>query len=210
MENILVVPGPFFKITYLKCNYFHRAAKQFALKGRNSYRTHWAAPRTAGSGAFFASYYGDSSAHAAWLLGHTEGCTAPCNFSTEQLGFPTSASPAAFLGGSCCWSVMQGSPRRHSAVSIFSNFFQGRRHSSSDPLLRIIQRRRSSVVEVLSSSTHRVMVAVSSLSPEELDATFPEKKSKVLFIKTGAVLVLHFLVLNQYTFVLLTVFYIYA
>lgn len=28
------------------------------------------------------------------------------------------------------------------------------------------------------------MVAVSSLSPEELDATFPEKKSKVLFIKT--------------------------
>lgn len=79
---------------------------------------------------------------------------------------------------------MQGSPRRRSAVSIFSNFFQGRRHSSSDPLLRIIQRRRSSVVEVLSSSTHRVMVAVSSLSPEELDATFPEKKSKVLFIKT--------------------------
>ncbi|XP_052633486.1 protein tyrosine phosphatase domain-containing protein 1 isoform X5 [Harpia harpyja] len=71
---------------------------------------------------------------------------------------------------------MQGSPRRRSAVSIFSNFFQGRRHSSSDPLLRIIQRRRSSVVEVLSSSTHRVMVAVSSLSPEELDATFPEKK----------------------------------
>ncbi|XP_072203871.1 protein tyrosine phosphatase domain-containing protein 1 isoform X2 [Excalfactoria chinensis] len=71
---------------------------------------------------------------------------------------------------------MQGSPRRRSAVSIFSTFFQGRRHSSSDPLLRIIQRRRSSVVEVLSSSTHRVMVAISSLSPEELDATFPEKK----------------------------------
>ncbi|XP_069721776.1 protein tyrosine phosphatase domain-containing protein 1 isoform X1 [Phaenicophaeus curvirostris] len=71
---------------------------------------------------------------------------------------------------------MQGSPRRRSAVSLFSNFFQGRRHSSSDPLLRVIQRRRSSAVEVLSSSTHRVMVAVSSLSPEELDATFPEKK----------------------------------
>ncbi|XP_042736242.1 protein tyrosine phosphatase domain-containing protein 1 isoform X4 [Lagopus leucura] len=47
---------------------------------------------------------------------------------------------------------MQGSPRRRSA------------------------RRRSSVVEVLSSSTHRVMVAISSLSPEEMDATFPEKK----------------------------------
>ncbi|NWR78604.1 PTPC1 protein, partial [Centropus unirufus] len=72
--------------------------------------------------------------------------------------------------------AMQGSPRRRSAVSLFSNFFQGRRHSSSDPLLRVIQRRRSSVVEVLSSSTHRVMVALSSLSPEELDATFPEKK----------------------------------
>ncbi|KFU85300.1 Protein tyrosine phosphatase domain-containing protein 1, partial [Chaetura pelagica] len=72
--------------------------------------------------------------------------------------------------------AMQGSPRRRSAVSIFSSFFQGRRHSSSDPLLRILQRRRSSAVEVLSSSTHRVMVAVSSLSPEELDATFPEKK----------------------------------
>ncbi|NWI97222.1 PTPC1 protein, partial [Pitta sordida] len=71
---------------------------------------------------------------------------------------------------------MQGSPRRRSAVSIFSHFFQGRRHSSSDPLLRISQRRRSSVVELLSSSTHRVMVALSSLSPEELDATFPEKK----------------------------------
>lgn len=74
---------------------------------------------------------------------------------------------------------MQGSPQRRSAVSIFSSFFQGRRHSSSDPLLRVIQRRRSSVVEVLSSSTRRVMVAVSSLSPEELDASLPEKKSKV-------------------------------
>uniref|UniRef100_A0A8C3T1X3 Protein tyrosine phosphatase domain-containing protein 1 n=1 Tax=Chelydra serpentina TaxID=8475 RepID=A0A8C3T1X3_CHESE len=71
---------------------------------------------------------------------------------------------------------MEGSPRRRSAVNIFSNFFQGRRHSSSDPLLRILQRRRSSVVEVLSSSTHRVMVAISSVSPAELNATFPEKK----------------------------------
>lgn len=39
-------------------------------------------------------------------------------------------------------------------------------------------------MEVLSSSTQRVMVAISSLSPEELDATFPEKKSKVVFIQT--------------------------
>ncbi|NWH39217.1 PTPC1 protein, partial [Chloropsis hardwickii] len=80
--------------------------------------------------------------------------------------------------------AMQPSPRRSSAVSIFSHFFQGRRHSSSDPLLRLSQRRRTSVVELLSSSTHRVMVALSSLSPEELDATFPEKKSKVLFNET--------------------------
>ncbi|NXO22742.1 PTPC1 protein, partial [Cisticola juncidis] len=72
--------------------------------------------------------------------------------------------------------AMQPSPRRLSAVSIFSHFFQGRRHSSSDPLLCLSQRRRSSVVELLSSSTHRVMVALSSLSPEELDATFPDKK----------------------------------
>lgn len=137
----------------------------------------------AGSSAFIVSYYGDSSARADELLEHTEGCTALRNFSAEQLGLPVSAS-AAFLEGSWGRSVMQGSPRRRSAVSIFSHFFQGRRHSSSDPLLRIIQRRRSSVVEVLSSSTHRVMVAVSSLSPEEVDTTFPEKKSKVLFIKT--------------------------
>lgn len=90
----------------------------------------------------------------------------------SKLGFLSGhpQQPASSWG----WSVMQGSPRRRSAVSIFSNFFQGRRHSSSDPLLRIIQRRRSSAVEVLSSSTHRVMVAVSSLSPEELDATFPQ------------------------------------
>ncbi|XP_064524158.1 protein tyrosine phosphatase domain-containing protein 1 isoform X1 [Pseudopipra pipra] len=90
------------------------------------------------------------------------------NSSAEQLAVP-SACPRGR-------AAMQGSPRRRSAVSIFSHFFQGRRHSSSDPLLRMSQRRRSSVVELLSSSTHRVMVALSSLSPEELDATFPEKK----------------------------------
>ncbi|XP_032996753.1 protein tyrosine phosphatase domain-containing protein 1 isoform X1 [Lacerta agilis] len=73
---------------------------------------------------------------------------------------------------------MQGSPRRRLTVNIFSNFFQGRRHSSSDPLLRILQRRRSSVVEVLSTSTHRVMVAISSVSPEELSAAFHEKKRR--------------------------------
>ncbi|XP_078241483.1 protein tyrosine phosphatase domain-containing protein 1 isoform X8 [Pogona vitticeps] len=73
---------------------------------------------------------------------------------------------------------MQGSPRRRLAVNIFSNFFQGRRHSSSDPLLRILQRRRSSVVEVLSTSTHRVMVAISSVSPEDLNTAFYERKRR--------------------------------
>ncbi|XP_042310391.1 protein tyrosine phosphatase domain-containing protein 1 isoform X1 [Sceloporus undulatus] len=73
---------------------------------------------------------------------------------------------------------MQGSPRKRLAVNIFSNFFQGRRHSSSDPLLRILQRRRSSVVEVLSTSTHRVMVAVSSVNPEELNAAFHDRKRR--------------------------------
>ncbi|XP_034293462.1 protein tyrosine phosphatase domain-containing protein 1 isoform X2 [Pantherophis guttatus] len=73
---------------------------------------------------------------------------------------------------------MQGSPRRRLAVNIFSKFFQGRRHSSSDPLLRVLQRRRSSVVEVLSTSTHRVMVAISSVSPEELNAAFHERRRR--------------------------------
>ncbi|KAM3843423.1 protein tyrosine phosphatase domain-containing protein 1 [Vipera latastei] len=73
---------------------------------------------------------------------------------------------------------MQGSPRRRLAVNIFSKFFQGRRHSSSDPLLRVLHRRRSSVVEVLSTSTHRVMVAISSVSPEELNAAFHERKRR--------------------------------
>ncbi|XP_062826028.1 protein tyrosine phosphatase domain-containing protein 1 isoform X5 [Anolis carolinensis] len=73
---------------------------------------------------------------------------------------------------------MQGSPRRRLTVNIFSNFFQGRRHSSSDPLLRVLHRRRSSVVEVLSTSTHRVMVAISSVNPDELNAAFYERKRR--------------------------------
>ncbi|KAG7229700.1 hypothetical protein INR49_012747 [Caranx melampygus] len=36
-----------------------------------------------------------------------------------------------------------------------------RRHSASDVLLKVLQRRRSSALEILSSSSHRVMVAVS-------------------------------------------------
>ncbi|XP_013912470.1 PREDICTED: protein tyrosine phosphatase domain-containing protein 1 isoform X2 [Thamnophis sirtalis] len=73
---------------------------------------------------------------------------------------------------------MQGSPRRRLAVNLFSKFFQGRRHSSSDPLFQVLQRRRSSVVEVLSTSTHRVMVAISSVSPEELNAAFHERRRR--------------------------------
>ncbi|XP_074520089.1 protein tyrosine phosphatase domain-containing protein 1 isoform X2 [Halichoeres trimaculatus] len=48
-----------------------------------------------------------------------------------------------------------GSTRRHN-----------RRHSASDVLLTVLQRRRSSALEILSSSSHRVMVAVSMNQPE--------------------------------------------
>ncbi|KAM9362157.1 protein tyrosine phosphatase domain-containing protein 1 [Symphorus nematophorus] len=50
---------------------------------------------------------------------------------------------------------MTGSVRRHS-----------RRHSAADILLKVLQRRRSSALEILSSSSHRVMVAVSMNQPE--------------------------------------------
>lgn len=114
----------------------------------------------------------------------SRGCSAPATSTLSN--FPCAQSAAGSgAGRSSGRAAMQASPRRRSAVSIFSHFFQGRRHSSSDPLLRLSQRRRSSVVELLSSSTQRVMVALSSLSPEELDATFLDKKSKVLFIETG-------------------------
>lgn len=50
---------------------------------------------------------------------------------------------------------MTGSARRHN-----------RRHSSSDVLLKVLQRRRSSAVETLSSSFNRVMVAISVNQPQ--------------------------------------------
>nr|XP_033483554.1 protein tyrosine phosphatase domain-containing protein 1 isoform X1 [Epinephelus lanceolatus] len=50
---------------------------------------------------------------------------------------------------------MMGSMRRHS-----------RRHSASDVLLKVLQRRRNSALEILSSSFHRVMVAVSVNQPQ--------------------------------------------
>ncbi|KAM7040962.1 LOW QUALITY PROTEIN: protein tyrosine phosphatase domain-containing protein 1 [Acridotheres tristis] len=113
---------------------------------------------------------GDQLPRALGELRSAPATSAPSNLPCAQ------SAPGRGAGRSWGRTAMQPSPRRRSAVSIFSHFFQGRRHSSSDPLLRLSQRRRSSVVELLSSSTHRVMVALSSLSPEELDATFPEKK----------------------------------
>lgn len=43
---------------------------------------------------------------------------------------------------------------------------QNRRHSASDILLKVLQRRRDSALEILSSSSHRVMVAVSMNQPQ--------------------------------------------
>lgn len=41
-----------------------------------------------------------------------------------------------------------------------------RRHSASDILLKVLQRRRSSALEMLSSSSHRLMVAISMNQPQ--------------------------------------------
>lgn len=140
-------------------------------------------PGLAESSACILRYHGDSSARGTSCRSALGDAPLPATSALSN--FPSAQSaPVQRRRAELVRAAMQPSPRRRSAVSIFSHFFQGRRHSSSDPLLRLSQRRRSSVVELLSSSTHRVMVALSSLSPEELDATFPEKKSKVLFIET--------------------------
>lgn len=171
------------KITYLTCNYFHQAVEQFVPSKRNP-----CGKEQAGTGwqqrlhpplPWRQLSPGTSCRARSGMLRSAPATSAPCNLPCAQ------SAPGSGTGRRSCRTAMQPSPRRRSAVSIFSHFFQGRRHSSSDPLLRLSQRRRSSVVELLSSSTHRVMVALSSLSPEELDATFPEKKSKVLFIETA-------------------------
>ncbi|KAM7402737.1 hypothetical protein PAMP_017951 [Pampus punctatissimus] len=49
-----------------------------------------------------------------------------------------------------------------------------RRHSASDILLKVLQRRRSSAMEILSSSSQRVMVAISVKQPQPL----PEHESR--------------------------------
>ncbi|XP_078517743.1 protein tyrosine phosphatase domain-containing protein 1 isoform X1 [Lissotriton helveticus] len=71
---------------------------------------------------------------------------------------------------------MQGSPRRLSAVHALNSFMQGRRHSATETVHRVLQRRRSSVIEELSSSTHRVMVAVASVDNMEMPTSLKESK----------------------------------
>ncbi|ELV10950.1 Protein tyrosine phosphatase domain-containing protein 1 [Tupaia chinensis] len=74
--------------------------------------------------------------------------------------------------------LAQDAPRRPSAVHFLSSFLQGRRHSTSDPILRLQQARRGSAAasNLLSSSSLQVMVAVSSVSHAEGSPTFPERK----------------------------------
>ncbi|XP_027406143.1 protein tyrosine phosphatase domain-containing protein 1 isoform X2 [Bos indicus x Bos taurus] len=98
--------------------------------------------------------------------------TSQCNFIMEQAG--ADISPPALPS----WkpSTMQDPPRRLSAVPFLSSFFEGRRHSASDPILRLQQGRRSSAAKVLSSSSLQVMVAMSSVSCAERNPTCPERK----------------------------------
>lgn len=63
-----------------------------------------------------------------------------------------------------------------------------RRHSASDVLLKVLQRRRSSALEILSSSSHRVMVAVSvnlSQPPTERSRTRRCNHAELLFVHSG-------------------------
>lgn len=182
MTHILVVPSAFWKLPTWHATIFIK--RWNSLSRADAIPVERSSPGLAGSSACILRYHGDSSAPGTSCRARSGMLrSAPATSAPSNLPFSQSA-PGRGAGWSWGRTAMQPSPRRRSAVSIFSHFFQGRRHSSSDPLLRLSQRRRSSVVELLSSSTHRVMVALSSLSPEELDATFPEKKSKVLFIET--------------------------
>ncbi|KAM6159648.1 protein tyrosine phosphatase domain-containing protein 1 [Erethizon dorsatum] len=73
---------------------------------------------------------------------------------------------------------VQDVSRRPSAVHFLSSFLQGRRHSTSDPVVRLQQARRGSgsATKLLSSSSLQVMVAVSSVSRPEGNPTFLERK----------------------------------
>ncbi|XP_064346161.1 protein tyrosine phosphatase domain-containing protein 1 isoform X2 [Camelus dromedarius] len=96
-----------------------------------------------------------------------------CKFIAEQAGAAIASPPAL-----ASWkaSAMQDPPRRLSAMPFLSAFLQGRRHSASDPLLRLQQGRRSSAAKMLSSSSLQVMVAMSSVSCAERSPTCPERK----------------------------------
>ncbi|XP_015099060.3 protein tyrosine phosphatase domain-containing protein 1 isoform X1 [Vicugna pacos] len=96
-----------------------------------------------------------------------------CKFIAEQAGAAVASPPAL-----ASWkaSAMQDPPRRLSAMPFLSAFLQGRRHSASDPLLRLQQGRRSSAAKMLSSSSLQVMVAMSSVSCAERSPTCPERR----------------------------------
>ncbi|XP_007956396.1 protein tyrosine phosphatase domain-containing protein 1 [Orycteropus afer afer] len=72
---------------------------------------------------------------------------------------------------------MQVPPKRFSAVNFLSTFLQGRRFSTSDPLLCMQQQQpSSSMAKTLSPSTLQVMVAMASISCAEGKPTFSERK----------------------------------
>ncbi|KAK1158611.1 protein tyrosine phosphatase domain-containing protein 1-like isoform X1 [Acipenser oxyrinchus oxyrinchus] len=71
----------------------------------------------------------------------------------------------------------QGPRKRSSGLDFLNSIRHGQRHSASDVLLNVLQRRRSSAVERLSSSTHRVMAAVSSVSIAETNTNLSGSKS---------------------------------
>ncbi|XP_021104135.1 protein tyrosine phosphatase domain-containing protein 1 isoform X3 [Heterocephalus glaber] len=95
---------------------------------------------------------------------------------TEQARADFSLPPACLPGASAM--QVQDVSRRPSAMHFLSSFLQGRRHSTSDPVVRLQQARRGSgsATKLLSSSSLQVMVAVSSVSQPEGNPTFPERK----------------------------------
>lgn len=130
-----------------------------------------------GISSFFVRHYGNKSAYPEWLSDLAEWCwwlsvTSP----RSRLALP-SPHPQLFPAGS---PAMQDLPRRCSALPFLSSFFQGRRHSSSDPILQ--QGRRGSATQTLSSSSLQVMVAVASVSSAERNPTCLQRKSKSLFL----------------------------
>lgn len=92
-------------------------------------------------------------------------------------------APASLCFQLSSWepSTMQDAPRRLLAMPFLSAFFQGRRHSTSEPVLQRQQDRCGSTAKILSSSSLQVMVAVVAIQSAERNPTCPERKSKVLF-----------------------------